>query len=251
MQTTTQQTTVSQTTVSQTTGHRTIPATRTPAEVAGTGPDLVGYQLVHAAMLRDVQRFADLADRIAAGATDVSRDRAHAIRDYLRLLFTAITHHHEGEDALVWPVIADRVADPAAMAQLTVDHQQLDPLFDEVLIAAERLTVDPASRLAADELAGWMRRLASGLDAHIALEEQIVFPVLRERIPVAEYEQMEAQVRKDGSLADLTFVVPWMAAVATEDQRERALAKAGRPFRVLLALTRRGYARRERAVFGR
>jgi hypothetical protein len=48
----------------------------------------------------------------------------------------------------------------------------------------------------------------------------------------------------------MTFVVPWMAAVATADQRERALAKAGRPFRVLLAVTRRGYARRERAVFG-
>lgn len=229
---------------------QTIPATRTPVEVPGTGPDLVGYQLVHAAMLRDVQRLADLAERIAAGATDVSRDRAHAIRDYLRQVFTAITHHHEGEDAIVWPVITDRVADPVAMAQLTVDHQQLDPLFDEVLIAAERLTVDPASRLAADELAGWLRRLATGLDAHIALEERIVFPVLRE-VPVAEYERMEARIRKEGSLADLAFVVPWMAAVATDDQRERALTKAGRPFRVLLALTRRGYARRERAVFGR
>jgi hemerythrin-like domain-containing protein len=234
-----------------TTLQTTIPATRTPVEVPSAGPDLVGYQLVHTAMLRDVQRFADLAERIAAGATDVSRDRAHAIRDYLRQLFTAIAHHHEGEDAIVWPVIADRVADQAAMTRLTVDHQQLDPLFDEVLIAAERLTVDPTSRLAADELAGWMRRLATGLDAHIALEEQIVFPVLREQVPMDEYERMEELIRKDGSLADMAFVVPWMAAVATDEQRERALAKAGRPFRVLLAVTRRGYARRERAVFGR
>jgi len=234
----------------QNTTLQTIPATRTPVEVPGTGPDLVAYQLVNAAMLRDVQRLADLAERIAAGATDVSRDRAHALRDYLRQLFSAITHHHEGEDEIVWPVIADRVADPAAMAQLTVDHEQLDPLFDEVLIAAERLTVEPTSRLSADELAGWLRRLATGLDAHIALEEQIVFPVLRGQVPVAEYEQMEGLIRKDGSLADMTFIVPWMAAVATAEQRERALAKAGRPFRVLLALTRRGYARRERAVFG-
>jgi hemerythrin-like domain-containing protein len=227
-----------------------ISATCTPVKVAGGGPDLVTYQLVHAAMLRDVQRFAYLAERVAAGATPVSRDRAHAMRDYLRLLFAAITHHHEGEDAIVWPVIADRVADPAAMAQLTVDHQQLDPLFDEVLVAAERLTVEPTSRLAADELAGWMRRLATGLDAHIALEEQLIFPALREQVSLAEYEQMEGRIRKDGSLADMTFVVPWMAAVATADQRERALAKAGWPFRVLLAATRRGYARRERAVFG-
>lgn len=228
----------------------TIPATRTPVEISGAGPDLVSYQLVHAAMLRDVQRLADLADRIAAGATDVSRDRAHAIRDYLRLLFAAITHHHEGEDAIVWPVIADRVANAVAMAQLTVDHQQLDPLFDEALIAAERLTVDPASRLAADELAGWMRRLATGLDAHIALEEQLIFPVLREQVSLTEYEQMEQRIRKASSLTDMMFVVPWMAAVASADQRERALSKAGRPFRVLLAVTRRGYARRERAVFG-
>lgn len=230
---------------------QTTPATRTPADAPSAGPDLVGYELVHTAMLHDVQRLADLAERIAAGATDVSRDRAHAIRDYVRLLFAAITHHHEGEDEIVWPVISERVADPTAMAQLSVDHQQLDPLFDEVLIAAERLTVDPTSRLAADELAGWMRRLATGLDAHIALEEQIVFPVLREQVPQDEYEQMEERIRKDGSLADMAFVVPWMAAVATEDQRERALAKAGRRFRVLLAVTRRGYARRERAVFGR
>jgi len=234
----------------QNTTLQTIPATRTPVEVPGAGPDLVSYQLVHAAMLRDVQRLADLAERIAAGATDVSRDRAHALRDYLRQLFAAITHHHEGEDEIVWPVIADRVADPAAMAQLTVDHEQLDPLFDEVLIAAERLTVEPTSQLGADELAGWLRRLATGLDAHIALEERIVFPVLREQISVAEYEQLEERIRKEGSLADLTFVVPWMAAVATADQRERALTKAGRPFRVLLAVTRRSYARRERAVFG-
>ncbi len=229
----------------------TIPGARTAVDQVATGPDLVGYQLVHAAMLRDVQRLADLAERMAAGATDVTRDRAHAVRDYLRLLFTAITHHHEGEDAIVWPVIADRVADPAAMAQLTVDHQQLDPLFDQVLIAADRLTVDPSSRLAADELAGWLRRLATGLDAHIDVEERIIFPVLREQVPLEEYERMEQRIRKNGSLADLAFVVPWMAAVATPDQRERALAKAGRPFRVLLAVTRRGYARRERAVFGR
>lgn len=235
----------------QNTTLQTTPATRTPADAPRTAPDLVGYELVHTAMLHDVQRLADLADRIAAGATDVSRDRAHAIRDYVRLLFAAITHHHEGEDEIVWPVISERVADATAMAQLSVDHQQLDPLFDEVLIAAERLTVDPTSRLAADELAGWMRRLATGLDAHIALEEQIVFPVLREQVPQDEYEQMEERIRKDGSLADMVFVVPWMAAVATDDQRERALAKAGRPFRVLLAVTRRGYARRERAVFGR
>jgi hemerythrin-like domain-containing protein len=202
-------------------------------------------------MLRDVQRLADLAEEIAAGATAVSRDRAHTIREYVRLLFAAITHHHEGEDELVWPVIADRVPDPVAMAQLTIDHQQLDPLFDEVLIAAERLTVEPTSRLAADELAGWMRRLATGLDAHIALEEQIVFPVLREQVSVEEYERLEERVRKGSSLADMAFVVPWMAGVATDEQREHALAKAGRPFRVLLAVTRRGYARRERAVFGR
>lgn len=235
----------------QNTTLQTVPGTCIPIEVPTTAPDLVGYQLVHTAMLRDVQRFADLAERIAAGATDVSRDRAHAIRDYLRQLFAAITHHHEGEDAIVWPVIADRVADPTAMAQLTVDHQQLDPLFDEVLIASERLTVDPKSRVAADELAGWMRRLATGLDAHVALEERIVFPVLSEQVPFAEYEQMEQRIRKDGSLSDMAFVVPWMAAVATDDQREQALSKAGRSFRVLLAVTRRGYARRERAVFGR
>jgi hemerythrin-like domain-containing protein len=235
----------------QNTTLRTSPATRTPADVPGAGPDLVTYQLVHDAMLRDVQRLSDLAERIAAGATDVSRDRAHAMRDYLRLLFTVIAHHHEGEDELVWPVISSRVADPSAMAKLTVDHQQLDPLFDEVLIAAERLTVEPHSRLAADELAGWMRRLATGLDAHVALEERIVFPVLLEHVPFAEYEEMERRIRKEGSLVDLAFVVPWMSAVATGEQRERALAKAGRPFRVLLAVTRRGYARRERAVFGR
>ena len=230
---------------------QTSQVTRTPVDVPGAGPDLVSYQLVHDAMLRDVQRLADLAERIAAGATDISRDRAHAIRDYLRLLFTVIGHHHEGEDEIVWPVIADRVADATAMTQLSVDHQQLDPLFDAVLIASERLTVEPTSRLAADELAGWMRRLATGLDAHVALEERIVFPVLRDQLPVAEYEQMERRIRKEGSLVDLAFVVPWMAAVATQDQQERALAKAGRPFRVLLAVTRRGYARRERAVFGR
>jgi len=165
MHNTTYQNTPLQNTPLQNTPLQTIPATCTPVEAPGTGPDLVSYQLVHAAMLRDVQRLADLAERIAAGATDVSRDRAHAVRDYLRQLFSAITHHHEGEDDIVWPVVADRVADSAAMGQLTVDHEQLDPLFDQVLIAAERLTVDPTSRLAGDELAGWLRRLASGLDA--------------------------------------------------------------------------------------
>jgi hemerythrin-like domain-containing protein len=234
-----------------TTRARIIPAGTCTVPGSVSGPDLVGYELVHAAMLRDVQRLADLAERIAAGATDVSRERAHAIRDYLRLLFPAITHHHEIEDEIVWPVIADRVTDQATMTRLTVDHQQLDPLFDQVLIAAERLTVDPASRLAADELAGWLRRLATDLDAHIALEEQLVFEVLREQIPFDEYEQMDQRIRKSGSVADLPFTVPWMAAVATDDQRERALAAAGWPFRVLLAVTRRGYARRERAVFGR
>jgi hemerythrin-like domain-containing protein len=73
-----------------------------------------GVLLAHRAMLRDLDRCADLATGLAASRTTLDRKRAAAIADYLTDFCDSIHHHHSAEDDVLWPVL-ERAARAAAV----------------------------------------------------------------------------------------------------------------------------------------
>src|SRR5690242_800946 len=81
-------------------------------EAAPEGPvDIAPMYLMHHAFRRDVAAFAAVGLTVAVG------DRARWARIGRRFaFFCSILHkHHSGEDRAMWPLLAERGADPAVL----------------------------------------------------------------------------------------------------------------------------------------
>jgi iron-sulfur cluster repair protein YtfE (RIC family) len=230
---------------------RTTTLPRRPDEPA---PDLTDYRVVHRAMTTDLRRLTEVADRIARGEP-VDARRAAALRDYLAGVDAEIRSHHQIEDDHVWPFLeavrghAD-AADIGDLTGLTGDHDELDPVLDAAGHAARRLAAAPVDRVAAERLAAVLENLSALLERHIADEERVVFPVIRQYVRVDDYRRLQRRFRGNLSLRALLFAAPWVVAHATPSEQAALLAEAGAGLRLLLRVVGGRFAARSRLVFG-
>jgi len=204
-------------------------------------PDLRDYRVVHRAMTVDLQRLA------AAAADLVDRPdpaRMAALRYYLRVVSAEIESHHHVEDEDVWPFLEAVAGDRTALVPLTEDHERLDPLLHRANELAAREVADP-------ELVGVLREVRDLLVRHVADEERDVFPIITERVRVADYERLQKRFRGNLKPRLLPFLVPWVMRHASPEDRAALLAEAGWPMRVLNRLFEPRFRAREELLFGR
>lgn len=151
-----------------------------------------------------------------------------ALRRYLRDIAAEIDSHHQVEDEDVWPLLESVGAERTALAPLTEEHDKLDPLLNR----ARELV---ARRQASPELVSVLSELADLLERHITHEERGIFPIIAKHVGVADYERLQQQFRGNLRPGLLAFVVPWVIAHATPDERAALLADAG-PLRLVYAV---------------
>ena len=221
------------------------PAHDTPHDPAV--PDLLGMQVAHRAMLRDLRRTAVLAQDLSAGRTAATRRRVRAFARYLDLLADSIHRHHEAEDDILWPVIEKRAGDQVDLSELSDDHSVLDPKLARLRAAAADLVANPASEEAAGTLALQLAQLRDLLVEHIEDEERAVFPVILRHLTVQDWQGVEAGIRKHGM--NLGFELPRIVDNVTDDELERMKAQANVVLRLVLRIVVPRYRRLERAVF--
>lgn len=202
------------------------PSARRPADPE---PDLTPLLVRHRAILADMARLAGV---FADSATATQQGALHR---YCTALFTEIANHLDDEDGILWPVIAAAAGPCVDLAPLTDDHQAIG--------AALGLATRDLTRTR-------VRDLHDMLDEHIADEEAHILPAMRNYLPALAYRWCEEQSWHRASLAALRFRVPWLARFAGPGELSTVLAVAGREARLLLATTRRSYARLERQAFG-
>jgi hypothetical protein len=80
-------------------------------------------------------------------------------------------------------------------------------------------------------------------------EETAALPLVQELLSAEGWERVENAAGAGKSAKDMLFLVPWVADGLTQEQLEAAFRSVGQGFRVLLALTRGRYARREAVSF--
>ncbi|GAA0733795.1 hemerythrin domain-containing protein [Dactylosporangium roseum] len=212
-----------------------------------TRPNLLGITINHRSMRGDARRFAALVRSIADGTTASSPARARAIERYLTSLCAGIHHHHQAEDEVLWPVLEAAAGAEVDLTELTDDHAQLDPLLDRLRAEARALSAAPRDRAAAARLATTLAALRDLLDEHIDDEERTVFPVITRYVSHAEWQRVEAAVRKGSAMS---FELPRIERYATGDELAELYRMAGPVLRFMLALVRPGFLRREKVIFG-
>jgi hemerythrin-like domain-containing protein len=215
------------------------------------GPlDLNGMYMAHHAFRRDLARFAVAARETPVDAADVWRALAVRWEQFSGILH----HHHTTEDDVLWPQlleIVDAAGDTegrATLEAMEAEHELIDPLLQSCAagFAAMAEAPDAATR---DRLADTTEAARDTLSHHMGHEETEALPLVQELLSADGWQRVEKAAGSGKSARDLLFLVPWIADGLSPEQLETAFRSVGQGLRVMLALTRGRYARREAVAF--
>lgn len=215
------------------------------------GPlDHTGMYVMHHAFRRDLARFA-----VAATATPLGEPDTWAALSARWDRFCHVLHeHHHAEDTLYWPVLDTAVqargtdADRAEVAAMSDEHAEIDPALTALASAWRAMADHPCDdhRHAIEiRLAG----LRETLGAHLEHEETVVLPLIQRVMTDAEFATVEREIQKAYRLRDMPFIVGWVVDGLPAEARERLFSAGGPVIRILYAVVRRSYARREQRAF--
>lgn len=144
-----------------------------------------------------IRSFVELA-RLAATRADVTpADVSDACARVERYFTQALPLHVRDEEESVLPRLRGRDAElDRALASMTEQHREHDSPLRALLAASADLRQAPADPAARCVLAAETARLARELDAHLSLEEAVVFPALRRLVPPSELAEAVRELRE-------------------------------------------------------
>ena len=169
-------------------------------------------EIIHAAVRRDLVRF----ESALRAFPDGDGRRARQLRRAWATVDRQLHHHHESEDAHVWPYVRSLgVADPALVDAMESEHQAMAAGLGAVSSSLDALVADPstATATAAAEAVAETARVTNG---HLEHEESDVMPLITERLETPEWKAVERKLRK-GSPAMAGELFAWL-----EDGSDRA-----------------------------
>lgn len=220
---------------------------------AGRTPDLTALTLVHRALRRDAGRLVTALDGLGDGDTA----RARALRRWYGHYRAELNAHHQLEDDLWFPVVADRVPTFAAHTdRLAREHHVLEDAATALTARLDELAGDgkatltvgrPARRAARDAAC----ELHEVLDEHLAFEDADIVPLITRHLSADDVAEVEARTRARLDRRQLPFLVPWMLSAATPAERTRMLAAAPWPLKLVWYASRRRHDRMTARALGR
>jgi hemerythrin-like domain-containing protein len=211
------------------------------------GPvDIAPMYLMHRAFRRDLEAFARVVPTVPV------EDRARWGRIARRFGFfaTVLHKHHHGEDVGLWPLLAERGADPAVLDALAAEHGGIDPLLASAGADLRALAAGAGDAATHDRLAATTARLRDGLAAHLAHEERDGMALVQRHLTQEDWDRLDREVfAKDYTPREIPAVAGWVAA-GLPDEALRRMPGANA---VLLAVARfmgRRSARRDARILG-
>ena len=135
------------------------------------------------------QAYAEAARLVRAGPAP-SPGRVTFLADHIDFALAALHHHHEGEDALLYPKLIARVPEQAPMTE-QVEHEHL--LIKTALDAASAACAAWRQRPSAETgeaLAAALDHLNEVVQPHLDDEEQNVVPLAAVTFTQQEWDEM-------------------------------------------------------------
>jgi len=214
---------------------------------APDGPiDLAAMYLMHRAFRRDLDAFAAVVPAVAV--TDRRRWRRLARRF---ALFASFLHkHHSGEDAGLWPLLAERGADPAVLDALEAEHAGIDPALAAVTAGMEALAAGRGDETTRAELAAQTVALRDGLATHLAHEESDGMTLVQQHLTPEDWDRLDREVfSQEYGPRDSVGALGWVVSAIPDE----TVARLPLPHPALLAVARllgRRAARADARLFG-
>ena len=142
------------------------------------------------------------------------------------------------EDDIFWPALTVASTDFADAAEiLEQDHHRLDEvmaatagaLADLMLVGRDRAADLARAIVCATELEAVLR-------VHLDREEAAAIPAMRACLSGARYDELSEEATKEGGVAAMAWIVPWVLDHATEEEAARGVATLPAPVRWLNSL---------------
>ncbi len=144
-----------------------------------------------------IRRFAELAQKLAAARDAPPAEVAEAAAGVRRYFAQALPLHVRDEEESIEPRLRGRDAElDAALLTMHAEHLQHGPPLGDLLTLCSELADHP-ERLAAlaPALAGTSAQLGKLFDEHLAREEAVMLPALRQ-LPSAEQDAIAREMRE-------------------------------------------------------
>ena len=132
-----------------------------------------------------------LLPNLIRGVTAGDAQRTAVIADHATLVSTILNLHHSGEDEYVWPLLHERVASEIVEI-VDVMEEQHGRIHEGYLRLIDTLKAwrESMSAESRDAVAGIVEGLIPQLEAHLALEEERVVPLIERHLTATEYARV-------------------------------------------------------------
>ncbi|MDT0467089.1 MULTISPECIES: hemerythrin domain-containing protein [Streptomyces] len=189
--------------------------------------------VVETRLVHEVHRVATTLLAEAAVRPSVPLSALAQLRDFL---VVNLRHHHEAEDQDLWPrIVAAAPATAQALDALSEEHERLDAALD--LLAAVALSdgAEDGVRAALREAAVAVRDTQHD---HLAHEEPLLFPALRDHVSPAEWADFSQRVIATTPPVAGHLMFGFLDEVGSPAEVELVLAGLPEPVRPLLPAMR-------------
>jgi Hemerythrin HHE cation binding domain len=201
---------------------------------SGAGPPRGRFTivyLIHEAFRRDLKRLS-----AAVRLPGVTRQRAVWLAAAWGYLDEQLHHHHQVEDASLWPLLRPKLAghddDLAVLDEMEVQHVNLLPKCAAIGRGFGPYAQGPDERAGA-ELAHEIDALDALLASHLWDEEQRCFPVIDAALSVDEFESFGKATAKAVGMRGSAKFFPWIFDGADPVERSAVLMIPPPPVRAL------------------
>ena len=210
-------------------------------------PDTAEMVFVHNSFRKQFGNLPGLVRGVAPG----DRARAAVVVGFLGELTTALHHHHEGEDELMWPLLLERAPmDSELILRMEEQHERIGELYHRAAdhSAAFAAAADPRSRT---DLAETLTELTAALVEHLHDEEVEILPLVERVMTVPQWEALgergRAGIPKDRLLVFLGFMLDANSPARGREFLTHMPAPARLAWRLI---GRRAFAKEYRRIYG-
>jgi len=196
-----------------------------------TAPNLTMNRVIHAAVRRDLDRLSAALGEMRDGDTA----RAQALDRAYENLHTELTHHHEGEDAYIWPMLAKVGVDQSLLDAMESEHHAMAQALAQT---ADAMTTVARSGSAADAAAARasVLRTREVVERHLQHEENELEPQLLAHVESPEWKAVEKKLsRQPLGIAGRFFA--WLTDGMSDENRAFLKKTVPTPVVTLLAKT--------------
>jgi hemerythrin-like domain-containing protein len=147
-------------------------------------------RVIHAAVRRDLDRLSTALGDLGDG----DRARAQALDRAYANLRQELTHHHEGEDTHIWPMLSGLGVDPVLLEEMESEHHAMAGALAETSAAMGAVAATGSSADAAAARASVLRT-QEVVERHLRHEEAELEPALLPHLESPEWKVVEKKLR--------------------------------------------------------